>query len=558
MKSETLQQRFPALAKEWSEKNLPLTPDQVTAYSHEVVWWKGKCGHEWQSAVQFRSKGHGCPYCSSRKVLPGFNDLATLYPDVAAQWSERNNPLTPDTVFPHSNRKYWWKCDKGHEWQATVTTRTGRENRKGTGCPYCSDRMLLPGFNDLATAHPQLAAEWSEKNLPLTPDKVMRNGGVNAKFWWKCPVCGNEYRRWVLGRLRGEGCPYCNRIEAAKGMNDLATLYPEIAAEWDDEKNGNFRPDMAAERCRKHIWWRCSAGHSWNSFIRERTEQGKQCPVCEAEFSHLFSQMLMIRTIQKNGGKVEIGAEAAGVTLEIYFPELGIAAEMEGLSAARKKDQADKKRKCAEAGIMYLAFPDCKDPVRSVESVREILKPFEIADEEAAAATADAMRSWFMEERKYIREGNIAGGNTNDPEGRNMNMTEEMKAFLKMLLAQEEETEAGMLKPEPSREQREQKKQLKENEENGPVTGTERDLAIARRDLYADHSGNITYDEGVPIWQKYALSIPEAAKYFHIGESKLRKIVAKDRYAKYLLWNGGRAYFKRKLFEEYLDSESEV
>ena len=430
MKSETLRQRFPALAKEWSEKNLPLTPDQVTPYSHAVVWWKGKCGHEWKSSVQNRSNGGGCPYCSSRKVLPGFNDLATFYPEVAAEWSNKNKPLTPDQVLPHSNKKCWWECENGHEWQTSVNSRTGKGNQKGTGCPYCSGRKLLPGFNDLATAHPSLAAEWSEKNLPLTPDKVMKSGGVNAKFWWKCPVCGGEYQRWVQGRLRGEDCPYCNGIEASKGMNDLATLHPEIAAEWDYEKNGNFRPDRAAEMCRKHIWWRCSAGHSWNSFVRERTEQGKQCPVCEAEFSHLFSQMMMIRFVQQNGGKVEVGAEAAGVTLEVYFPELGIAAEMEGLSSARRKEQAEKKRKCAEAGIMYLAFPDSKDPVRSVETVRETLTPFGIANEEDAAVTADTMRSWFMEERKYIREGNITGRNTNDPEGRNMNMTEEMIFFL--------------------------------------------------------------------------------------------------------------------------------
>ena len=459
MKSETLRQRFPALAAEWSERNKPLTPDMVTPYSSDKVWWKGKCGHEWQMTVSDRSRGRGCPYCALRKVLPGFNDLAALYPGVAAEWSEKNLPLTADRVLPHSKKKYWWKCEKGHEWQAYVITRTGTEKRKGTGCPYCSSRKLLPGFNDLATVYPGLAAQWSEKNLPLTPDQVIGKGGANAKFWWKCPVCGGEYQRWVKGRLSGLGCPYCSRNKAMAGMNDLATLYPEIAAEWDEEKNGNFRPEMAAERCRRHIWWRCSAGHSWNSYIKERTEEGRKCPVCEAEFSHLFSQMLLIRIAQKNGKTVLVNTETEGISLEVYFPELGIAAEMEGLSVSRRKEQEEKRKLCAQMGIKYITFPDCKDPVRSVETVREILTPFGIADEEDAAVTAEAMRSWFMEERKYIREGNITGRNTNDPEGRNMNMTEEMKAFLRMLLAQEEETEAGMLKPENTALQKEQKRQ---------------------------------------------------------------------------------------------------
>lgn len=36
----------PELINEWSQRNLPLTPDSVTHGSHKIVWWKGKCGHE--------------------------------------------------------------------------------------------------------------------------------------------------------------------------------------------------------------------------------------------------------------------------------------------------------------------------------------------------------------------------------------------------------------------------------------------------------------------------------------------------------------------------------
>lgn len=57
----------------------------------------------------------------------------------------------------------------------------------------------------------------------------------------------------------------------------------------------------------------------------------------------------------------------------------------------------------------------------------------------------------------------------------------------------------------------------------------------------------------VPIWKKYTLTIEEAAVYFRIGESKLRRIVNENPDANYILWNGNRVQIKRKLFESYID-----
>ena len=76
--------------------------------------------------------------------------------------------------------------------------------------------------------------------------------------------------------------------------------------------------------------------------------------------------------------------------------------------------------------------------------------------------------------------------------------------------------------------------------------------------MYSTHE-NVAYSmKKVPIWEKYALSLSEAAEYFHIGTRRLRQIIAKDKYAKYLIWNGGRVFFKRKMFEEYLNNEVQL
>lgn len=88
------------LLKEWDEsRNFPLTPNTVSYGSKKKVWWTCENGHSWQTTVHVHSEGSGCPYCAGRKVLPGFNDLKTLCPGVAAQWHPSlNGALTPEMV----------------------------------------------------------------------------------------------------------------------------------------------------------------------------------------------------------------------------------------------------------------------------------------------------------------------------------------------------------------------------------------------------------------------------------------------------------------------------
>ena len=153
----------PLLVKQWSKKN-KIKPTEVSIGSHKKVIWRCEKGHEWEAAVKSRTINRtGCPYCSHNKVLGGFNDLATLLPDIAAEWSDRNYPLLSTQVMVFANRKVWWKCkDCGREWNTLISTHSG-----GSKCPYCSGYIFLKGFNDLQTTHPEIASEWSEKNLPL-------------------------------------------------------------------------------------------------------------------------------------------------------------------------------------------------------------------------------------------------------------------------------------------------------------------------------------------------------------------------------------------------------
>ena len=85
----SLAEKHPELVAEWSERNLPLTPMQISYGSKKLVWWKGSCGHEWQTSVKARSAGERCPICAGVRIVPGINDLATRYPEIAANGQRR-------------------------------------------------------------------------------------------------------------------------------------------------------------------------------------------------------------------------------------------------------------------------------------------------------------------------------------------------------------------------------------------------------------------------------------------------------------------------------------
>ena len=169
--NNSLAEVHPELVSEWSEKNLPLTPDDITFGSNKKVWWKGTCGHEWQTSVKARSNGEKCPICSGARVIAGINDLATLEPLLVKQWSKKNK-IKPTEVSIGSHKRVIWRCEKGHEWEAAIKSRTINK----TGCPYCSHNKVLAGFNDLATLLPDVV-RYFQLRLRSLPS-VRRGGSV--------------------------------------------------------------------------------------------------------------------------------------------------------------------------------------------------------------------------------------------------------------------------------------------------------------------------------------------------------------------------------------------
>ncbi|MGN0315679.1 MAG: zinc-ribbon domain-containing protein [Fusicatenibacter sp.] len=267
---------YPNIVVEWDyEKNYPLRPEDVTAKSIKKVWWTCKEGHMYKASIGSRTRGSGCPYCAGKSLIKGVNDLLTVYPDIATEWNyEKNRPLCPENVTIGSEKKVWWTCKEGHMYKAVIYSRT-----KGTGCPYCAGKSPIKGVNDLLTMRPEIAAEWDyERNYPLRPEDVMVASG--KKVYWICKE-GHIHKATIKSRTKGADCPYCAGKLPIEGVNDLLTIRPEIAAEWDYEKNYPSRPEDVMVASRKKVYWICKEGHSYPAKICDRTkEKGTNCPYC--------------------------------------------------------------------------------------------------------------------------------------------------------------------------------------------------------------------------------------------------------------------------------------
>ena len=323
------------LMAEWNWKRnneLNFDPKKLTAGSHKKVWWKCSQGHEWQAALVSRNSGSGCPYCSGNKVLKGENDLQTVNPMLAKEWNyEKNNGLTPVDVMPNSSKKVWWKCSKGHEWQARITGRN-----RGSGCPVCNSERHTSfpeyvlvyylkkyglevihsyreqGYElDIYIPSKKIAIEydgyfWHKKKTKkdLEKNQKCKNDGIklfriregllplndssidyvvqenqkdlsNVLETILSEIVGTS----VVIDIKRDAIAIENLREYTEKENSFLFSNQEIAKEWNYEKNGNLKPEHFAANSNKMVWWKCNKGHEWQAIINNRNK-GNGCPYC--------------------------------------------------------------------------------------------------------------------------------------------------------------------------------------------------------------------------------------------------------------------------------------
>lgn len=257
----TLSDIHPELSSYWSSKNIQKI-DEITlseAKNKKYIWLCDCCNLEFNeklsivldkfSNITNRELKKICPYCN-KKIPKPEESLGYKKPFLKSEWLENINGDIYN-VFSNSNDIIEWICRKCHRnYKAKISNRA--EDDKC--CPYCSNRKLIKGINDLATTHPHLIKEWSSLNdrqLSCLTNKS------SYKAWWNCSVCSNTYQQVVSQKFSSKiSCPYCRKAKILKGFNDLPTTHPWLFKEWSTSNDRDFSSLMCNSNYR--AWWKCS------------------------------------------------------------------------------------------------------------------------------------------------------------------------------------------------------------------------------------------------------------------------------------------------------------
>lgn len=338
----------PELLAQWdyAKNNPKLSPEQLTIGSNKKVFWKCQEGHTWEETIYKRGQGKSCPYCTNKRVLAGYNDLETLYPQIAAEWND--NDIDINSVVVGSAKKVSWRCRScGFVWTATVRSRT----QKGTGCPQCGLKKRGETRHKLALkrsgslSDPRLLVDWDyEKNFPLTPENVTPQS--NQKVWWKCSECGYSWSAKINNRSNGRGCPCCSNRKLVKEVNDLATKNPKLASEWDWEKNKPITPSDVFPKSGKKYYWICPQGHSYKATVLHRAS-GTNCPYCnEGRQTSFAEQAVFYYVKQAFPDAISRYKEIfnRGMELDIFIPSSRLAIEYDG-AFWHKEEKVNRERK---------------------------------------------------------------------------------------------------------------------------------------------------------------------------------------------------------------------
>lgn len=310
---------------EWHyEENdkIGLNPKNVGKSSNKKVFWLCPVGHIYNMDISDRTDGGNCPYCSGTRLLVGFNDLLSQYPDVCKDWDYSKNKKKPEEYLQHSSEKVYWKCHKcGYEWSAQISHRTSKINPSGCSkcinhgmsriemCIYLSIKKYLPDAEyrkkidgiefDVYIPSEHFAIEYDgcyfhgeskakrdtkkdekakEKGIIflrikeeakviydfLLDDNILHlNTNYNTKHKEICQkileILKNNYSLNVETSVSNTIIQEAiAQINTLNYENSLEAKCPEIAKEWHPTKNGILTPDKVDYSSHTPAWWICS------------------------------------------------------------------------------------------------------------------------------------------------------------------------------------------------------------------------------------------------------------------------------------------------------------
>jgi len=178
-------------------KNGKDSPKNVGCDSNEEYWYICKKGHDWKASAYEVAQGNKCIICAIKKVS-SLNCLLNTKPEIAKQWHPtKNNGITPNDIAGESNKKVWWLCPRGHEYESSPNAR----KNVYSGCNKCT--------RELQTSFPEQSVYYYIKKVFPDAENGFKVYSLNNKqleldIFIPCLNLGIEYDGIFHGSSEGK------------------------------------------------------------------------------------------------------------------------------------------------------------------------------------------------------------------------------------------------------------------------------------------------------------------------------------------------------------------
>ena len=355
LKVGCLATNFPDISKEWDKRKNPsdLLPTDILPTVKTKVWWRcAQCDNSWLAKVESRTNmGAGCPVCALKRqgasrrltAVKSTGSLSLTHPDIASEWHPtKNKQLTAEKITGAYGRKVWWRCPKGHDYQARPQNRT----YGNTGCPLCRPQTSLLEIRILSELEALIGqCHWRHKingyEIDIWSPSLMLGVEVDGYPWHLGKEKADKQKSLVISELGGrlihirhellpkicESDIFFSGRTPVKQTTDklvesiarlgyvaidrcreylkseqfinvdryneitswlpnpepeksLAYLRPDLALEWLVEDNFPNTPASVTTGSSLKVKWRCPKGHVWAATVSNRARLNSGCPQC--------------------------------------------------------------------------------------------------------------------------------------------------------------------------------------------------------------------------------------------------------------------------------------
>lgn len=280
---ESLKYKFPKIAKEWDhERNNNVKTEDISPKDVKSYYWKCKKNHSWTTTAYHRTISKtGCPICKRPTSTPEIRiycELINHFPNIKNRFKIKNREIDiylPDEKVAIEYDGFYYHKDRQKE--------DLKKNKFYKDNKIYLIRIREGDLNKI-----------SEKDIASDKFGITKNttNKIFETLYIKKFLSKKIFRDYVTKKKFINNSLYkkiVSELPAPPFKESIAFKYPELAKEFDIEKNKPFKASYFRPGSHSRVYWICSndSNHKWKQSVTNRALRKSRCPKCRKFNFHI-------------------------------------------------------------------------------------------------------------------------------------------------------------------------------------------------------------------------------------------------------------------------------